>query len=93
MEYLRKVLFEYMMGRETKVCSSHEPTHAWPLVMQCFITMTDTKMIHKCVSRCISMTTFVDILCDFTRILYHPFRRLLKCNDIQKSISCMQNTH
>lgn len=34
MEYLRKVLFEYMMGRETKVCPSPESTHVWPVVMQ-----------------------------------------------------------
>lgn len=34
MEYLRKVLFEYMMGRETKVCTSPENTHVWPAVMQ-----------------------------------------------------------
>lgn len=27
MEYLRKVLFEYMMGRETKVCTSPKNTH------------------------------------------------------------------
>ena len=39
MEYLRKVLFEYMMGRETKVCSSHEPANVCPAVMQCFVTM------------------------------------------------------
>lgn len=36
MEYLRKVLFEYMMGRETKVCTSHENTDVWPVVAQIY---------------------------------------------------------
>lgn len=34
---------------------------------------------------CISMTASVDALCDFTRILYQSFRRLLKCIDLRKS--------
>lgn len=51
MEYLRKVLFEYMMGRETKVRSPQEPTP-----VSRFITMTDTKKMRKCVSRCFPMT-------------------------------------
>lgn len=65
MEYLRKVLFEYMMGRETKVCSSHQPTHIQPPLLKCFITMTDTKKldISKCVSRCLSLTRSMNILC------------------------------
>lgn len=73
MEYLRKVLFEYMMGRETKVCPSQEPAHVWPVVTQLFITVTDAEKMPKCVSRCFSLTASVGVLCVFTRILYSVF--------------------
>lgn len=85
MEYLRKVLFEYMMGRETKVRSSHEPAHVWPVDRHRFMTVTDTRKMHECVSRCISMTASVIPLdCCITLL-----EALLQCNDRKKSISFM----
>lgn len=33
MEYLRKVLFEYMMGRETKVCSLNQTIQSHHIAM------------------------------------------------------------
>lgn len=42
---------------------------------------------HKKDARVCFQVYFHDCICDFTRLLYHPFRRLLQCNDRKKSIS------
>lgn len=74
------MLFEYMMGRETKVCSSHDPAHVWPVDMHCFITMTDTRTMHECVSRCISMTASVISLDCYITLLEGYFNVMTERN-------------
>lgn len=83
MEYLRKVLFEYMMGRETKVRTSHENTSVWPVVAQIYCHDRQRKDARACFQVFFHEYINTNPVIFHSKVIYYPFRRLPKCSDLK----------